>query len=109
MRDWTWWFGLIVGCLLCVAGIAETARLVLSGDGGLVFWFGTLVGGGILVLTGTLLLPNRPIPGFVLTTIGCLAGVVPTLWTVIVPVMLLALVIASARRAAAIEAKTTPA
>ena len=106
---WTWWFGLFLGGLLVAAGIAETVRLVRSGDGGLVFWFGTLVGGGILVLTGTLLLPRRPIPGCILTTIGCLAGVVPTIWTLIVPVMLVALVIASAKQAAAaVDKETTP-
>ena len=106
---WTWWFGLFLGGLLVAAGIAETVRLVRSGDGGLVFWFGTLVGGGILVLTGTLLLPRRPIPGCILTTIGCLAGVVPTIWTLIVPVMLVALVIASAKQAAAaMDKETTP-
>lgn len=78
-------------------------------DGGLVFWFGTLVGGGILVLTGTLLLPRRPIPGCLLTTIGCLAGVLPTMWTLIVPVMLVVLVIASAKQAAAaLDTETTP-
>jgi hypothetical protein len=100
MRGWTWWFGLFLGTLLVAAGIAETVRVVRSGDGGLAFWFGTLVGGGILVLTGTLLLPRRPVPGCVLTSIGCLAGVVPTLWTLVVPMMLLALMIVSARQAA---------
>jgi hypothetical protein len=105
----TWWFGLFLGGLLVAAGIAETVRLVRSGDGGLVFWFGTLVGGGILILTGTLLLPRRPIPGCLLTTIGCLAGVLPTMWTLIVPVMLVALVIASAKQAAAaLDTETTP-
>mgnify|MGYP006337290563 CR=1 FL=1 len=108
MRGWTWWFGLFLGSLLVAAGIAETVRLVRSGDGGLVFWFGTLVGGGILVLAGTLVLPRRPIPGFVLTTIGCLAGVLPTIWTLIVPVMLVVLVIASAKQAAASMDETTP-
>ena len=99
---------MFLGCLLVAAGIAETVRLVRSGDGGLAFWFGTLVGGGILVLAGTFLLPRKPIPGVVLTTIGCLAAVVPTMWTLIVPVMLLALVIGSAKRAATPEAETPP-
>ena len=107
VRGWTWWFGLALGCLLVAAGIAETVRLVRSGDGGLLFWFGTLVGGGLLVVTGTLLLPRRPVPGCVLTTIGCLAGVAPTMWTLIVPVMLVALVIASAKQAAAALDKET--
>ena len=109
MGGWTWWCGLLLGGLLVAAGIAETVRLVRSGDGGLAFWFGTLVGGGILVLTGTLLLPRKPIPGCVLTTIGCVAGVVATMWTLVVPVMLVALVIASAKQAeAAVNKKATP-
>ncbi|MFD7074943.1 hypothetical protein ACFV9G_12085 [Nocardioides sp. NPDC059952] len=100
-RGWIWWYGLFLGCLLLAAGAAETVRVVRSGDGGLLFWFGTLVGGGALVLAGTLLLPRRPRRGFVLTTIGCAAGLLPTSWTVIVPVMLVVLTIASGRRAAA--------
>jgi len=108
MRGWTWWFGLFLGTLLVAAGVAEAVRVVRSGDGGLAFWFGTLVGGGILVLTGTLLLPRRPVPGCVLTSIGCLAGVVPTLWTLIMPMMLLALMIVSAKQAARSLDETTP-
>jgi hypothetical protein len=81
--------------------VAETVRVVRSGDGGLLFWFGTLVGGGVCVLVGTLLLPRRPVPGCVLTTLGCVAGVLPTMWTVVVPVMLVALAIGAGREAAA--------
>ena len=109
MRGRTWWFGIVLGGLLVAAGIAETVRLVRSGDGGFVFWFGTLVGGGLLVLIGTILLPRRPTAGFVLTAIGCAAGLLPTAWTVIVPVMLVALVFAAARQAAATgEHETRP-
>lgn len=87
--------------LLVADGIAETVRLTLTGDGGFAFWFGTLVGGGLLVLTGTLLLPRKPTQGFVLTTIGCAAGLLPTAWTMIVPVLLVVLVIATGRQATA--------
>jgi len=109
VRRRTWWFGLFLGGLLVAAGIAETVRLVRTGDGGLVFWFGTLVGGGVLILIGTLLLPRRPIPGCVLTAIGCLLGMVPTSWTLVVPVMLVVLVILTAKQAAAaVDKGTTP-
>lgn len=109
MRGRTWWFGIVLGCLLVAAGIAETVRLVLSGNGGFAFWFGTLVGGGLLVLTGTLLLPQKPTHGFILTTIGCVAGLLPTAWTVVVPVLLVALVIATAKQATvARDEGTTP-
>lgn len=107
MRGRTWWFGTVLGSLLVVAGIAETVRLVRTGDGGFAFWFGTLVGGGLLVLTGTMLLPRRPHTGFILTAIGCAAGLLPTAWTLVVPGMLVALVIATARQAAATRDKKT--
>ena len=100
VRRWERWFGLGLGGLLIAAGIAETIRLTRSGDGGLLFWFPTLVGGGLLVVVGTLLRPRKPMPGFVLTTIGCVAGILPTIWTVIVPVLLIALVIVSAKHTA---------
>ena len=100
-RGWVWWYGLFLGCLLLAAGAAETVRVVRSGDGGLAFWFGTLVGGGVLVLVGTLLLPGRPRTGFILTAIGCVAGLLPTMWTLIVPVMLVVLIVVSGSRAMA--------
>lgn len=109
VHRWTWWFGLILGGLLVVAGIAETVRLVRSGDGGFWFWFPTLVCGGALLVAGTLLLPRLPILGCVLTTVGALAAILPTVWTVVVPVLLLVLVIVSAKQAAgAGEAGTAP-
>ena len=46
-RGRLWWFGILLGGLLVAAGVAETVRLLRSGDGGLAFWFGTLVGGGV--------------------------------------------------------------
>ena len=100
-RGRTWWFGILLGCLLIAAGIAETVRLLRSGDGGFAFWFGTLVGGGTLILIGTLLLPRRPVTGCALTTIGCLAGLLPTMWTIVVPLMLVTLAITTFKRATA--------
>jgi hypothetical protein len=100
-HHWTWWFGLALGGLLLVAGLAETARALLTGDGGLWFWFPTLVGGGTLVVAGTLLLPRLPTVGCVLTMVGALVGILPTMWTLVVPVLLVVLIIASARHAAA--------
>jgi hypothetical protein len=109
VHRWTWWLGLILGGLLVVAGTAETIRLVRSGDGGLWFWFPTLVGGGALVVAGTLLLPRKPILGCVLTTVGALAAILPTMWTLVLPVLLVVLIIVSAKQAAAaVEAGTTP-
>jgi hypothetical protein len=90
------------------AGIAETIRVIVSGDGGLVFWFGTLVGGGVLVLSGTLLQSSRTWPGFSLLAAGCALGMLPTMWTLVVPILLLALVFLSLRDAQEAMAAQSP-
>lgn len=98
MNRWPRWLGLFLGCLLILAGVAETIRLTRSGDGGLLFWFPTLVGGGALILAGTLVLPRRPSLGAALTVAGCIAGLLPTMWTLIVPVLLIVLAVTSVSR-----------
>jgi hypothetical protein len=98
MNRWPRWLGLFLGCLLIVGGVAETIRLTRSGDGGLLFWFPTLVGGGALILAGTLLLPKRPTLGAALTVAGCIAGMLPTMWTLVVPVLLIVLAVTSVSR-----------
>lgn len=109
MHRWTWWFGLTLGGLLVVAGIAETVRLVRTGDGGLWFWFPTLVGGGALVIAGTLLLSRSPTLGRTLTTVGAVAAILPTMWTLVMPALLVVLIIVSAKQAAAaVRADKTP-
>ena len=100
-RGRLWWFGILLGGLLVAAGVAETVRLLRSGDGGFAFWFGTLVGGGVLIVVGTVLLPRKPTAGGLLTVIGCLAGLLPTMWTIVVPVLLMALAVVAAQRATA--------
>ena len=89
-----------LGSLLVAAGIAETVRLLRTGDGGLWFWLPTLVGGGALVIAGTLVRSRRPGLGCVLTCSGCVLGILPTMWTLIVPVLLILLAVASAKQAA---------
>jgi hypothetical protein len=92
---------MVLGCLLIVAGVAETVRLVRSGDGGFFFWFPTLVGGGVLIVVGTLAGSRRPALGLALTGLGCLAGILPTMWTLLVPVLLVVLMVSRARQTAA--------
>jgi len=93
----------VLGLLLISAGVAETVRLVRSGDGGFWFWFPTLVGGGALILAGTFLMPRAPMPGFWLIMAGAAAGILPTAWTLVVPVLLVLLIVMSARQAATAE------
>jgi hypothetical protein len=97
----TRWLGIVLGVLLIAAGVAETVRLTRSGDGGLIFWFGTLVGGGTLILIGTVLRARSSRLGWPLVLAGSLLGILPTMWTVAVPLLLLALAILTAREAAA--------
>ena len=85
--------GLGLGVLYVLAGVAETARAVRSGDGGVPFWFGSLVGGGSLVLVGTFLRSRGSRAGGPVVVAGCLAGVLATAWTLVVPVLALVLVV----------------
>ena len=87
-----WWFGIVMGALLVAFGVAETVRVLTSGDGGLAFWFGSLVGGGACVLAGTLLAQRHRRPSLWLTVVGCVAGALATAWTLVVPFLLLTLV-----------------
>ena len=89
-----------LGSLLVAAGIAETVRLLRTGDGGLWFWLPTLVGGGALIIVGTLVHSRRPGLGCVLTCAGCVLGILPTMWTLIVPVLLILLAVVCAQQTA---------
>ena len=90
-----------LGLLYIAAGIAETTRAIVTGDGGIPFWFGSLVGGGGLILLGTLGFRHRPWLACGLITIGCFAGAVATMWTLVVPLIALVVVILTVRRAGA--------
>ena len=87
-----------LGLLYVAAGVAETVRLVVTDDGGIAFWFGTLVGGGMLILVGEAL--HTKYAGFAAWLIGggSMVGVAATWWTLVVPVLAVAvLVLALAR------------
>ena len=85
--------GLGLGSLLVLLGAAETIRLVSTGDGGFAFWFLTLVGGGTLIIVGTLRADRHPEVSLAMTVVGCVAGCVPTMWTLVVPLALLLLAV----------------
>jgi hypothetical protein len=95
---------LVLGVLYLVGGMAETIRVLSSGDGGLAFWFGTLVGGGALILLGEIAFRERPRLSFGLIAVGCIAGLLPTLWTILVPLFALTvLVLVGLRAGEAVE------
>lgn len=67
-------------------------------------WFAMLVGGGVLVLAGLRLLLRSPWAAAVLISVGAVAGSLPVFWTVLLPLVAIALVVLSivnARRVAA--------
>jgi hypothetical protein len=84
--------GIVVGSSFLLSGILETIRVLTSGDGGLAFWFGSLFGGGSLVLLGTLGLRSHPLLALVAVTVGALAGSLATAWTLVLPLLALWLV-----------------
>ena len=68
-----------------------------------VLWAVLLVGGGILLLAGLRISRRSPWVGFVLISVGALAGALPIFWTLIAVVVAVALVVLSflyARRVA---------
>lgn len=82
--------GIALGVIYLLLGIAETVRLTVTGDGGFVFWFGTLVGGGTLLLLGALPSPSPPdVRRDVAVLAGAALGVPATAWTVVVPLLAL--------------------
>ncbi|MBM2823621.1 MAG: hypothetical protein HW413_2367 [Thermoleophilia bacterium] len=90
----------LLGVGYIAAGVVGAAADATGGDGSdLAFWLVFLVGGGALVLIGSFLFGSRPMPSVVLTSVGALAGALALFWSVIVPVLALALVVLSVVRA----------
>ncbi|HYN67666.1 MAG TPA: hypothetical protein VES93_12315 [Ornithinibacter sp.] len=85
------WLGLLVATLLVGLGLTEDAGAARAGAPGAVVPVGVLVGGGLLVLAGTILQGVLPWSGLVLTALGCGASIPAALWTVFVPLLLVAL------------------
>ncbi|HLG08838.1 MAG TPA: hypothetical protein VI409_09260 [Gaiellaceae bacterium] len=86
----------LLGVGYLVAGVVGAAAGATGGDGSdLAFWLVFLVGGGALVLAGSFVFGSRPAISVVLTSVGALAGAAALFWSVIVPVLALALVVLS--------------
>lgn len=74
-----------------------------SGDGGLAFWFLSLCGGGALILIGTFVVTQRRWLSSTLVAVGCAAGSIATMWTLILPMLALALLVLTMLRPSAAE------
>jgi hypothetical protein len=99
VEKWQRRLALALGLTFILGGIAETARAVRSGDGGLLFWFGSLCGGGALILVATFALSRRPWLAFGLTALGCIAAANATMWTLVFPLLATLLLVLALLRA----------
>ena len=86
---WIRILGGVVGGVYLALGAAEFASH-LDDPGSLVFWLPSLWGGGALVLYGVF---GRAVVSAKLVTAGALIGMVATAWTLIVPILAIALVV----------------
>ena len=73
-------------------GVAEVATHRDDTVSALAFWATSLLGGGALVLAGRLLWTSRPGTSLVLVLVGTLLGVPATAWSLVVPLLAVALV-----------------
>jgi hypothetical protein len=88
------WF---TGVVFIVFGIIEVVARVVSPDpleaDALAFWFLSLCGGGALVLLGSFVFTRPAWASFALVSVGCLAGMLATMWTILLPILALAVLI----------------
>jgi hypothetical protein len=83
---WARRLGIVLGAVFVVLGVVETVNHA-SGDW--PFWLGSLVGGGLLVLAGSVRHWDNPFVPLVLVAAGALLGANATLPTVVLPVFAL--------------------
>ena len=86
-----------------VIGVVAVAGLLILGAGEMIarldepaplfFWLPTLWGGAALILTGGFLVERRTRPARALVLFGCAAGLMPSLWTLVMPALLATLAI----------------
>jgi hypothetical protein len=89
--------GLVLGGIYLAFGVAEVATHRNDTALAIAFWGLSLLGGGALVIAGTLLLPTRRRPGLALLTIGTLLGTNATLWTLLLPIFAIYVVVQAYR------------
>jgi hypothetical protein len=87
----------VLGVVLCVAyaagGIIGWAADVTDGDGSdLAFWLVFLFGGAALIFAGLFLTRRWTRTSIFLVSVGALAGALALFWSIIAPVLALALV-----------------
>lgn len=89
--------GVSLGVVFVLFGVIEVITHRNASAGALAFWGLSLLGGGALVLAGTVLRSTRRTLGLTLVTIGAVVGSNATMWTLLVPILAIVAVIAAYR------------
>jgi len=89
-------------------GVAEVVTHRDDTVPALLFWGTSLLGGGALVLAGRVVWAARPSVSLVLVLVGALLGVAATAWTLVVPLLAVALVALTLREQASRPAGQEP-
>lgn len=91
------WLGWFVGLVFLILGVVEVSVRILSDEpidaGAIAFWFLSLCGGGALILTGRFLVTRPSGVSIVMVTVGCVAGTLATMWTLVLPALAIALLV----------------
>lgn len=89
--------GLVLGAIFLGFGVAEVVTHLDDTAWALAFWGISLLGGGALVIAGTLLRPTRRTLGLTLLSVGALVATNATAWTLAVPVLAVITVVVAFR------------
>jgi hypothetical protein len=89
--------GLWLGAVYLVFGVIEVYTHRSDTVGALAYWGISLLGGGALVVAGSLLRVTNRTQGLALLTVGVLIATSATLWTLLIPVVALVTVVAAYR------------
>ncbi len=90
--------GGFLGVGFVIMGLIESAIAISGNDSIVFFWFPALVGGGLLILLGVFRVVEPARLSGVLVTLGAIAGGLALAWTLIVPLLAIALVVLVWRR-----------
>ena len=90
--------GAMVGGGLFILGVGELV-VRLDDPAPLAFWLPTLWGGSFFILFGVFGRSVTPRNSQLFVILGAVLGFLPTVWTVIMPILSVALVILTIRRA----------
>jgi len=85
--------GAVLGIGFIVFGLVESGIALAGQDNIVFFWFPALCGGGVLILLGLFKVLDPGWASIGLVTVGAFAGALATIWTVIVPLLAVALVV----------------